>query len=71
MRFWDSSAIVPLLVRENATDMCLALLKESPSDILAWWGTTTECVSALSRREREGSLSGSAMGAAISRLQQL
>lgn len=55
MRFWDSSAIVPLLVREKSTDFLLGLW-EADKDMIVWWGTETECLSALARREREGGL---------------
>ena len=55
MRFWDSSAIVPLLVREEKTDSLLDL-READRDMIVWWGTETECLSALARREREGGL---------------
>lgn len=55
MRFWDSSAIVPLLVKEANTDAVLSL-KKSDAGRVVWWGTETECLSALARREREGRL---------------
>ena len=53
MRFWDSSAIVPLLVYEDATDAALARVREDPQ-IAVWWGTPVECASALARLERDG-----------------
>lgn len=63
MRFWDSSAIVPLLVREPSSPRSKALLREDPV-VLAWWAAEVECTSALARLEREKSLSRkSAMGA--------
>lgn len=55
MRYWDASAIVALLVEEPARERLVALLEEDP-DIVAWWGTSVECVSAIARREREGFL---------------
>ena len=48
MRFWDSSAIVPLLVREENSDSLLDL-READRDMIVWWGTETECLSALAR----------------------
>lgn len=67
MRFWDSSAVVPLLVSESSS---AAMLREYESDpeVVAWWATEVECVSALARLEREGSLAGSSMGDALRRL---
>ncbi len=55
MKFWDSSAIIPLCVREPVS-AATKELAESDSDIVVWWATRVECVSALSRRLREGSI---------------
>lgn len=54
MRFWDSSALVPLLVDEEETDALVALYPED--DVVAWWSTVVECASAVARLERDGSL---------------
>jgi uncharacterized protein len=56
MRFWDASAIIPLLADEPTREHLLQLLEED-AEILAWWGTPVEIASALARREREGLLS--------------
>ena len=53
MKFWDSSAIVPLLVNEEATDATLALAREDP-ELAVWSGTPVECASAIARLERDG-----------------
>ena len=53
MRFWDTSAIVPLLAGEARTSVVIGLLRED-ADMAVWWGTRIECVSALARIEREG-----------------
>ncbi len=53
MRFWDTSAIVPLLVNETATAAASDALRDDP-ELCVWWATGTECVSALARVEREG-----------------
>lgn len=53
MRFWDSSAVVPLLVSEDRTDAALARLRDDP-ELAVWWGTPVECASAIARLEREG-----------------
>lgn len=52
MRFWDTSAVVPLLVEEPMSGSLKTLLKEDP-EIVVWWATWVECVSALSRHLRE------------------
>ena len=53
MRFWDSSAIVALLATERSTREVRSAWLEDPV-MTVWWGTPLECLSALSRREREG-----------------
>lgn len=53
--FGDTSAVIPLLVHEPTTARFLALLR-ADEDMIVWWGTHVECVSALARRRREGGL---------------
>ncbi len=55
MKFWDTSAIVPLYVNEPGSATVKAILVKDPS-IVIWWATRTECISALMRQAREGSL---------------
>ncbi len=64
MRFWDASAITPLLAEEAARERMLQLLNEDV-EILAWWGTLVEVASALARREREGLINANEVGAAL------
>ncbi len=59
MRFWDTSAVVPLCVLEPATPQVRRLADADPS-LVVWWGTRTECVSALARRRRDGQLAAPA-----------
>ena len=70
MKFWDASAIVPLLVAEESTRRLQALAAKD-SAMLVWWGSAVECISALARLERDGALSSPAMTLALQRLQQL
>ncbi len=70
MRFWDSSAIVPLLAPQVATTTVEELLGTDPQ-VLVWWGTSVECVSALARLERDRALSHGDMGMAQARLRAL
>jgi predicted nucleic acid-binding protein len=67
VNFWDSSAILPLLVSETSTPAVRALYDGEP-EIAAWWGTPAECVSALARLEREGALDAASVAAAIREL---
>jgi predicted nucleic acid-binding protein len=55
MRFWDSSAIIPLCVKERTSKAVEGLLK-GDENVVVWWTTRVECLSALSRRRREGVL---------------
>ena len=64
MRFWDTSALLPLLVDEPARERLLGLLEED-SEVLAWWGTPVEIASAVARREREGLLTADEVAAAL------
>ena len=70
MRYWDASALLPLIAVEAATPHCNRLL-ESDQVIVTWWGTEIECVSALARLEREGQLAAEPMTAALARLDAL
>lgn len=69
MKFWDASAIVPLLVDEDSSGRVQALAAQDPH-MLVWWGSEVECVSALTRRERDGSVDGEAITVAFRRLRQ-
>lgn len=55
MKFWDSSAVIPLCFKEPVSSV-IQELAVADSDIVVWWATRVECVSALSRRLREGSI---------------
>lgn len=70
MRFWDASAIVPLLLAEPATAK-LQALAASDTALLVWWGTEVECASALARLERDGALEEPGVSGAFERLRQL
>ena len=70
MRYWDSSAIVPLLIEESFSGQVKVLLRED-SEMIIWWGTPVECVSALCRKEREGVLKPQGLVESFNRLQVL
>lgn len=69
MKFWDSSAIIPLLVQEK-TSGALVKLWETDSRMLVWWTAEVECVSALSRLERSGIVVAADLTEAFVRLQK-
>ena len=55
MRFWDSSAIVSLLITEETSANRLRL-QESDPRIFTWWAAHVECESALCRLERRNDM---------------
>jgi predicted nucleic acid-binding protein len=67
MRFWDASAVVPLLIAQPSTEWAQTTAEEDPS-MLVWWGTSVECTSALARLERAREIDDRAMQAATERL---
>lgn len=70
MRFWDTSAIVPLLVAEARTAVSERLLRSDPG-MFVWWATEVECASALARLERSGELGSDETRTALRRLETL
>lgn len=68
--FWDSSALVPLLVSEARSISMIAVLRSDPAPAI-WWASPVECQSALQRRRREDALEASELADALARLQKL
>lgn len=68
--FWDSSAIVPVLVPEARSAAMAALLGTEPV-LVAWWATPVECQSAVYRRQREGGVPRAIVEQALQRLRGL
>ena len=67
MRFWDSSAIIALLVPQSASAHAERLVNADP-DIVVWWATSIECVAALTRLGREGRMAEEDIESALRRL---
>ena len=55
MRFWDASALVPLVLEQPRTAQARALLR-ADSELVVWWGSPIECASAIARLHRDGQL---------------
>lgn len=70
MKFWDTSAVVPLLIDEPSTVVVRRQLRSDPG-LFVWWATSVECTSALTRLERDGALDASLMAQAFARLDSL
>lgn len=52
MRFWDSSALVPLFVEQPSSDVAKAVFAEDAEAVL-WWGSPVEVESAFARLRRD------------------
>ena len=70
MKFWDSSALAPLLARETSTSAVRALYAED-MEVVVWWATPVECASAVARLERDEGLTPRDASAAFARLDRL
>ena len=70
MKFWDASAVVALLVDEPAQKPLQRELGRDPT-MTVWWGTRVECVSALTRRERDGSIDAASLRSAVAQLHRM
>jgi uncharacterized protein len=68
--FWDSSAIVPLLVAE-ARSLEMTDLVRTGTTRVVWWATLVECRSALQRLHRESALPTGTLDSALRRLTKL
>jgi uncharacterized protein len=70
MNFWDSSALVPLLVTEATSDLRRKQYDEDPWAVV-WFGTLVEIESSLVRRQRDGQLPADVEHAARKRLTEI
>jgi predicted nucleic acid-binding protein len=70
VRFWDSSAVVPLLVLEVMSGSVQRLYEDDPV-MAAWWATEIECTSAIARQQRLGRLSEDVAAEGFVRLKAL
>lgn len=70
MRYWDASALVPLIVAEADSDRVRGWLAED-DHVVTWAWTRTEITSAVARRMREGLLSRTQRRAVLDRLDLL
>jgi hypothetical protein len=70
MRFWDSSALVPLVVEERLSPACRRVLR-ADRGIVVWALTRTEMVSAVRRKQRADELTLEEAAAAIRLIERL
>jgi predicted nucleic acid-binding protein len=70
MMFWDSSALVPLLIQDTHTTEAARLLG-GDSEMTVWCATPIECEGAFARSLRRGGLDAELVSKAEARLQSL
>lgn len=58
MSFWDSSALISLVLPEQSSFRVASLLSMNSSMAL-WWATPVECYGALTRAKRRGRIAAS------------
>ncbi|HKV63748.1 MAG TPA: type II toxin-antitoxin system VapC family toxin [Candidatus Acidoferrum sp.] len=67
--FWDSSALVPLCIRQAGSRQAQFYLRKF--DLVIWWGTYVEVHSAICRLRRERLISDDNKQGAVARLRLL
>jgi len=67
VRFWDSSALLPLFVAEPHSAGVQALVVDD-SAMIVWWASHVECGSAVHRLRREGAFSPTGATQVLTRL---
>lgn len=70
MRFWDTSAWVPLLLAEPSTPAVEEILRADPDPVI-WWGSAVECASALAGAARQGRLTPDDLQTALGTLRAM
>lgn len=70
MKFWDTSAVVPLLVEQEQTVFASSVRNGDP-EMTVWWGTLVECHSAIARLLRQRGIDRPGAARAIARLGEI
>jgi predicted nucleic acid-binding protein len=70
MKFWDSSALLPLMVEEKRSKACRAL-RRADREIVVWALTRTELVSATRRLVRDQMLDAAEVVTVLHRLETM
>lgn len=68
--FWDSSALVPLLIAEARSEALTHQISGDTEPVI-WWATPLECQSAVQRRHREQAFAAAQMTSYNERLRQI
>lgn len=70
VRFWDTSALLPLVIEEATSAACRRLVRDK-ADVAVWVLTRTEMTAAVWRRARAGDLDMAAVPRVSSRIRAL
>jgi hypothetical protein len=70
VRFWDASAVVPLLIEQKQTGAARKLRGADP-EMAVWWGTIVECHSAIARMLRQQAIDRTGAARGIERLRDI
>jgi predicted nucleic acid-binding protein len=70
VKFWDSSALVPLLIQEPTTAQGRHWMA-ADGELIVWWATELECLSAIHRSERDNRLTPTGVASAMQSLAEL
>lgn len=68
--YWDTSAVAPLLILEPEIELRQGQLL-AIAEMVTWWGTRTQTISALCRRKRESEITQLVYDQANARLERL
>ena len=68
--FWDSSALVPLVLPELRRPEMAALLR-TDREVVIWWASSVECQSAICRRHHESTITVTFRDEALQKIQAL
>lgn len=70
MTFWDTSALLSLLVGQSSVQQLQSVVSED-SEIIVWWGTHVELASGVCRLYREGRFDNKALSALLTRIDEI
>lgn len=70
MRFWDTSALLPLLAGQSSSTRLMPLI-EDDAGVVVWWGTRVELVSGACRLRREDSIDEKTLTALVSGIERI
>lgn len=70
MKFWDTSAIIPLCINEEQTPFVQEIAKKDEA-LVVWWGSIVECYSAFARLRRDGLLTSTEEAEVLAVLSEL